>query len=174
MKFALIIPDGGADEPQSSLAGRTPLQAARTPHMDQIVQLGVVGRSDNVPASMPSGSDVATMSLFGYDPLKYHTGRAPLEAAAQGLELGPDDWAIRCNLVTILNGVMVSFTAGQIPNDLARRLIDDLQRCLASRELEFYAGVSYRNLLIYRAGRGTRVTSRTTCVANSRARAASR
>ncbi len=155
-KFALIIPDGCADESQDSLGGRTPLQAARTPNMDEIVRLGVVGRADNVPASMPSGSDVATMSLFGYDPLKYHTGRAPLEAAAQGIELGPDDWAIRCNLVTIQNGVMVSFTAGQIPNDLARRLIDDLQRSLASRELEFYSGVSYRNLLVYRAGRGTR------------------
>jgi 2,3-bisphosphoglycerate-independent phosphoglycerate mutase len=156
MKFALVIPDGCADEPQSSLAGQTPLQAARTPHMDEIARLGVVGRSDNVPTSMPSGSDVATMSLFGYDPLKYHTGRAPLEAAAQGLELGADDWAIRCNFVTILNGVMASFTAGQIPNELARRLIDDLQRSLASRELEFYAGVSYRNLAIYRAGRAGR------------------
>lgn len=156
MKFALIIPDGCADEPQSSLGGRTPLQAARIPHTDEIARLGVVGRADNVPASMPSGSDVATMSLFGYDPLKYHTGRAPLEAAAQGIELGPDDWAIRCNFVTIEDGVMVSFTAGQIPNDLAERLIDDLQRELASRELEFYPGVSYRNLLVYRAGRGTR------------------
>lgn len=156
MKYALIIPDGGADEPQSSLAGRTPLQAASTPHMDEIARQGVVGRSNNVPASMPSGSDVATMSLFGYDPLEYHTGRAPLEAAALGIDLGPDDWAIRCNFVTISNGVMVSFTAGQIPSDLARRLIDDLQRCLASRELEFHAGVSYRNLLVYRAGRGTR------------------
>jgi len=156
MKFALIIPDGCADEPQDSLGGRTPLQAARTPHMDEIARLGVVGRADNVPPSMPSGSDVATMSLFGYDPLKYHTGRAPLEAAAQGIELGPDDWAIRCNFVTIQDGVMVSFTAGQIPNDLAEHLIDDLQRELASRELEFYPGVSYRNLLVYRAGRGTR------------------
>src|SRR5579872_1942290 len=134
MKFALVIPDGCADEPQDALGGRTPLQAARTPQMDEIVRLGVIGRSDNVPASMPSGSDVATMSLFGYDPLKYHTGRAPLEAAAQGIELGPDDWAIRCNLVTILNGIMVSFTAGQIPNELARRVIDELQRGLASRE----------------------------------------
>ncbi len=154
MKFALIIPDGAADEPQSSLGRRTPLQAARTPHMDEVVRLGVAGRSDNVPASMPSGSDVATMSLFGYDPLKYHTGRAPLEAAAQGIELGLDDWAIRCNFVTIANGEMASFTAGQIPNDLARSLIDNLQHRLASLELEFYAGVSYRNLLVYRAGRG--------------------
>src|SRR5262245_19593835 len=151
-KFALIIPDGCADEPQSALGGRTPLQAARVPNMDEIVRLGVVGRADNVPASMPSGSDVATMSLFGYDPLIYHTGRAPLEAAAQGITLGPDDWAIRCNFVTIENGVMKSFTAGQIPNDLAARLIEDLQRACGGPHLEFFSGVSYRNLLVYRAG----------------------
>src|SRR5262245_34557544 len=101
MKFALVIPDGCADEPQASLAGRTPLQAAHIPHMDEIARLGVVGRSDNVPPSLPSGSDVATMNLFGYDALKHHTGRAPLEAAAQDILLGPADWAIRCNLVTI-------------------------------------------------------------------------
>src|SRR5436189_1258988 len=120
MKFALVIPDGCADEPQALLGGRTPLQAAHTPHMDEIARLGVVGRTDNVPASLPSGSDVATMNLFGYDPLKYHTGRAPLEAAAQGIHLGQSDWAIRCNFVTIEAGRMVSFTAGQIPNDRAR------------------------------------------------------
>jgi 2,3-bisphosphoglycerate-independent phosphoglycerate mutase len=152
MKFALVIPDGCADEPQSILGGRTPLQAARVPNMDEIAQLGVVGRADNVPASMPSGSDVATMSLFGYDPLKYHTGRAPLECAAQGIALGPGDWAIRCNFVTIENGVMKSFTAGQIPNDLAEQLIADLARELGGAALEFHAGVSYRNLLVYRAG----------------------
>lgn len=154
MKFALIIPDGCADEPQSALGGKTPLQAARTPHMDEIASAGVVGRADNVPAVMPSGSDVATMSLFGYDPLQYHTGRAPLEAAAQGIELGPDDWAIRCNFVTIQNGVMKSFTAGQIPSDLARKLIAELQHRLGGPGLEFFPGVSYRNLLIYRSGEG--------------------
>jgi 2,3-bisphosphoglycerate-independent phosphoglycerate mutase len=152
LKYALIIPDGCADEPQASLGGLTPLQAARTLHMDSIARRGVVGRADNVPASMPSGSDVATMSLFGYDPLKYHTGRAPLEAAAQGIELGADDWAIRCNFVTVENGVMASFTAGQIPGDLARQLIADLKRELGGGNLEFHAGVSYRNLLVYRAG----------------------
>lgn len=150
MKFALIIPDGCADEPQSTLGGLTPLQAARIPHMDRIARQGVVGRADNVPASMPSGSDVATMSLFGYDPLKHHTGRAPLEAAAQGIPLGPDDWAIRCNFVTVLDGVMKSFTAGQIPNDLARELIERLRQSLGSPHWEFHAGVSYRNLLIHR------------------------
>lgn len=149
MKFALIIPDGCADEPQTGLGGRTPLQAARIPHMDEIVRFGVVGRADNVPVSMPSGSDVATMSLFGYDPLQYHTGRAPLEAAAQGIELGPDDWAIRCNFVTIDQGRMQSFTAGQIPNDLARRLIGELGKQLGSSTVEFHAGVSYRNLVVY-------------------------
>jgi|SRR5579872_1121211 len=151
MKFALVIPDGCADEPQAALGGKTPLEAAHKPHMDAIARLGIVGRADNVPAAMPSGSDVATMSLFGYDPLKYHTGRAPLEAAAQGIVLGPDDWAIRCNLVTIENAVMKSFTAGQIPNDIAGRLIGDLARALAAPGIEFHAGVSYRNLVIYRA-----------------------
>ena len=124
MKYALIIPDGVADEPQESLGSRTPLQAARIPYMDEIAKWGLVGRVDHVPASMPSGSDVGTMSLFGYDPLKYHTGRAPLEAAAQGIELGPLDWCIRCNLVTITAGRMTSFTAEQIPNELGRTLIE--------------------------------------------------
>jgi 2,3-bisphosphoglycerate-independent phosphoglycerate mutase len=114
MKYAIVIPDGCADEPQASLGGRTPLQAANTPAMDEIARLGVVGRSNNVPAHLPAGSDVANLSLFGYDPNKYFTGRAPLEAAAQGIKLGPDDWAIRCNLVTIEDQTMRSFTADHI------------------------------------------------------------
>ena len=152
MKYALVIPDGAADEPQPILGGKTPLQAARIPHMDQVASLGFVGRADHVPASMPSGSDVGTMSLFGYDPLQFHTGRAPLEAAAQGIELGPLDWCIRCNFVTIAGGKMVSFTAEQIPNALARTLIEALQReqC-GSEHWKFFPGVSYRNLLVYRA-----------------------
>jgi 2,3-bisphosphoglycerate-independent phosphoglycerate mutase len=155
MKFALVIPDGCADEPQAALGGRTPLQAARTPQMDEVARLGVVGRAENVPPSLPSGSDVATMSLFGYDPLKYHTGRAPLEAAAQGIPLGPADWAIRCNFVTIDEGRMVSFTAGQIPSDLAGELIQSLARRLGGPQWEFHAGVSYRNILIHRPLSGT-------------------
>ncbi len=154
MKYALIIPDGCADEPQASLSGKTPLQAAATPHMDEIAAGGIIGQSDNVPPSLPSGSDVATMNLFGYDALKYHTGRAPLEAAAQGIELGPHDWAVRCNLVTIQNGTMVSFTAGQIPNKLAAHLIGQMQRKYGDEQWEFHAGVSYRNLLIYRGAAG--------------------
>lgn len=154
MKYVLIIPDGCADEPQVALGGRTPLQAARVPCMDEVARAGTTGLTDNVPASMPSGSDVGTMSLFGYDPLVCHTGRAPLEAAAQGIQLGPDDWAIRCNLVTIQDGRMQSFTAGQVPSDMARELIGLLQAHHCGDEhWKFYPGVSYRNLLLYR-GRG--------------------
>lgn len=155
MKFALVIPDGVADEPQAALNGLTPLQAAEIPQMDLVARLGVVGRTDNVPASMPSGSDVGTMSLFGYDPLVYHSGRAPLEAAAQGIELQAGDWAVRCNLVTILDGVMRSFTAEQIPGGHAAELIRLLQQdhC-GDSHWKFVVGVSYRNLLIYRS-RGT-------------------
>ncbi|MES2792768.1 MAG: cofactor-independent phosphoglycerate mutase [Planctomycetota bacterium] len=150
MKYALIIPDGVADEPQDSLGARTPLQAARIPHMDAIARAGAAGRADNTPPSMPSGSDVATMSLFGYNPLELHTGRAPLEAAAQGIELGPYDWAVRCNLVTIRDGIMVSFTAEQIPNEIGAKLVAVMQEEFGGDRWEFIPGVSYRNLLIYR------------------------
>ncbi len=152
MKYVLVIPDGCADEPQDALGGKTPLQSANVPHMDAVVAEGILGRTDTVPASMPSGSDVGTMSLFGYDPLVYHTGRAPLEAAAQGIELGPHDWAIRCNFVTIADGNMASFTASQLPNDVGAELVALLQEATAEEpQWEFHQGVSYRNLLIYRA-----------------------
>ncbi len=91
MKYALIIPDGCADEPQDSLGGKTPLQAADTRAMDAIAAAGVVGRANHVPAHLPAGSDVANLSLLGYDPNQYFTGRAPLEAAAQGIKLGEND-----------------------------------------------------------------------------------
>jgi 2,3-bisphosphoglycerate-independent phosphoglycerate mutase len=154
MKYALVIPDGAADEPQAALAGRTPLQAARLPHMDAIAAAGVVGRANHVPASLSPGSDVANLSLLGYDPLANFTGRAPLEAAAQNIPLAADDWAIRCNLVTIEDQTMRDFTAGHISTDEARALLATLQERLADDRLRFYPGVSYRNLLVYRgAGR---------------------
>jgi len=152
MKYAIVIPDGCADEPQESLGGKTPLQAAHTPAMDEIARLGVLGRSNNVPASLPPGSDVATLSLLGYDPLVYFTGRAPLEAAAQGIELGPSDAAIRCNLVSIEDQTMRSFTADHISTEEARALLAAMQEHVADPRLEFVPGVSYRNLLIYRGG----------------------
>ena len=146
MKYALIIPDGAADEPQELLGGRTPLQAATTPAMDEIARLGVVGRANHVPPSLPAGSDVACLSLLGYDPLANFTGRAPLEAAAQGIALGASDWAVRCNLVTVEDQVMRDFTAGHISTEEARELLSTAQEQLGSDELQFCPGVSYRNL----------------------------
>jgi 2,3-bisphosphoglycerate-independent phosphoglycerate mutase len=160
MKYAIVIPDGCADEPQDSLGGKTPLQAANLPNMDRIAQQGIVGRSDNVPRPLTPASDVATLSLFGYDPLVVYTGRAPLETAAMGIPLGPDDWAIRCNLVHVADGEMRDFTAGHITSEEGRPLIEAMQSVCggpASRfvpgisgRLEFHPGVSYRNILVYR------------------------
>ena len=150
MKYALIIPDGCADEPQESLGGKTPLEAAHIPAMDAIAAAGVVGRANHTPATLPAGSDVANLSVFGYNPIEFYTGRAPLEAAAQGIELGPDDWAARCNLVTIEDQVMKSFTAGQVSTAEATELLLALQERLGGERLKFRPGVSYRNLLIYR------------------------
>ncbi|HND56119.1 MAG TPA: cofactor-independent phosphoglycerate mutase [Pirellulaceae bacterium] len=145
-----MIPDGCADEPQESLGGKTPLQAAHTPNMDAIVRAGVVGRANNVPAHLPAGSDVANLSLLGYDPNANFTGRAPLEAAAQGIALGPDDWAIRCNLVTVQDQTMRSFTAGHISSEEGATLLRDAQTALGDERWQFMPGVSYRNLLLYR------------------------
>ncbi len=173
MKYAIIIPDGCADEPQESLGGRTPMQVAKTPAMDEVAARGVVGRANHVPAHLPAGSDVANLSLLGYDPNVYFTGRAPLEAAAQGIQLAAEDWAVRCNLVTVEDQVMRSFTAGHISSEEAAELLEALQADLAAsaqqeandgagpqaggalapavcRSLEFVPGVSYRNLLLFR------------------------
>jgi 2,3-bisphosphoglycerate-independent phosphoglycerate mutase len=118
--------------------------------MDAIAREGVLGRSRNVPDRFLPGSDVATLSLFGYDPETVFTGRAPLEAAAAGVKLGSDDWAVRCNLMTIRDGRLSDFTAGHITSEEGRILIDALQAKLGRPEIEFHPGVSYRNLLIYR------------------------
>ncbi len=152
MKYAIVIPDGCADEPQEAVGGKTPLQAAQTPAMDAIAARGVVGRANHVPAHLPPGSDVANMSLLGYDPNENFTGRAPLEAAAQGIELGPADWAVRCNLVTIQDQIMRSFTADHISTEEATALLRTAQERLGVPNLEFVPGVSYRNLLLYRGG----------------------
>ena len=155
MKYAIVIPDGCADEPQESLGGRTPLQAARKPNMDRVAATGAVGRSNNVPAPLTPASDVATLSLFGYDPLAVYTGRAPLETAAMGIPLRPNDWAIRCNLVTVERGVMRDFTAGHITSEEGLPLVEAVQAALGGAtpggRLEFHPGVSYRNILVFRA-----------------------
>jgi len=162
MKYAIVIPDGCADEPIASLGNRTPLQAAQLPNMDALAARGMVGMSNNTPLHLPAGSEVANLCLLGYDPDVYFTGRAPLEAAAQNSTLGPHDWAVRCNLVTIEDQIMVDFTADHVSTAEATELLAAAQHSLvrAASEsdlcgvkpgcLEFVPGVSYRNLLIYR------------------------
>ena len=149
MKYLIVIPDGCADEQQAILGGQTPLEAARTPHMDRLARQGLVGRASHVPSHLPAGSDVANLSLLGYDPCTYFTGRAPLEAAAQGITLGANDWAIRCNLVTLQQHRMRDFTAGHISSAEASELLSSLQIDFGSPSLRFVPGVSYRNLLIF-------------------------
>ncbi len=150
MKYVIVIPDGCADEPQEELGGKTPLEAANTPAMDEVASLGIVGRANHTPAHLTAGSAVANMSLFGYDPVSNFTGRAPLEAAAQGIELGPYDWAIRCNLVTIEDQIMRDFTADHITSDQAKVLLAAAQEKIEDQHMEFAPGVSYRNLLLFR------------------------
>ena len=161
MKYVIVIPDGCADEPIDSLGGKTPLQAANLPTLDQIAMNGRLGLSNNTPGHLPAGSEVANLCLLGYDPDVYFTGRAPLEAAALGITLGPNDWAIRCNLVTIEDQTMVDFTAQHISTAESTSLLASAQTELLEKEnrlsnvgllsrLEFVPGVSYRNLLIYR------------------------
>jgi 2,3-bisphosphoglycerate-independent phosphoglycerate mutase len=150
MKYAIIIPDGAADDPLELLGGKTPIEAAKTPNMDRIATEGRQGIVRTVPDKFESGSDVATMTLLGYDPAVYHTGRAPLEAAAQNIPLAATDRVFRCNLVTVVDGVMKDHSAGGIGNAEAQRLLANLRRDLDLPGFEFYNGVSYRNLLVYR------------------------
>lgn len=148
VKYVLILPDGAADDPLPDLGGRTPLEAARTPHMDLIASRGIQGVARTVPEGFIPGTDVATLSLFGYDPDTCYTGRAPLEAAARGLTARPDELIFRCNFVTIdSDGCMADFTAGHISQRHADRLIADLNTMLADEGCVFHAGVSYRNLM---------------------------
>lgn len=150
MKYAIIIPDGAADDPLDELDGKTPLAAAHTPNMDRIASEGRVGLVRTIPEGFESGSDVATMCLLGYDPAVYHTGRAPLEAAAQHIPLAPTDWVFRCNLVTVVDGIMKDHSAGGISDAEAQRLLAELAKNLSLPGFEFHNGVSYRNLLVYR------------------------
>lgn len=151
-KRVLLVPDGMADEPQAALGGRTPLEAAATPAMDGLARGGVVGLVRTVPDGMPPGSDVANLAVLGYDPAAVFSGRSPLEAASIGVELGPRDVAYRLNFVTVADGLMKDNTAGHISTDEARGCIEALQAALGSDAFEFYTGVSYRHLLVWRGG----------------------
>jgi 2,3-bisphosphoglycerate-independent phosphoglycerate mutase len=153
MKYAVVIPDGAADDPLPQLGGRTPIEAAATPSMDFVASTGRIGLVRTVPDGFESGSDVATMSLLGYDPAVYHSGRAPLEAAAKKIPLSKTDWVFRCNLVTTSDGVMIDHSAGGISDAEAGVLLTDLAAAVSIAGFEFHQGVSYRHLLVVRGDR---------------------
>jgi 2,3-bisphosphoglycerate-independent phosphoglycerate mutase len=150
MKYVVLVGDGMADRPIDALGGRTPLQVAHIPHMDQLAEAGRCGLAKTVPEGMPPGSDVANLSIFGYPPQRYYSGRAPLEAAAMGIQLAEGEIAFRCNLVTVRDGVMEDYSAGHISSEEGKELIRALRPLMPGQRL--YAGVSYRNLLVLKAG----------------------
>jgi len=148
-KYVIIIPDGAADEPIEAFDGKTVIEAAEIPNIDQIAMDGKQGLVRTVPESMTAGSDVAQMSLLGYDPTQCYSGRAPIEAAAMGIPLDLKDWVFRCNLVTFADKKMADHSAGHISTDEAKTLITDLARAMNEiHGIRFYTGVSYRHLFV--------------------------
>ena len=149
MKYIIILGDGMADEPLPELNGKTPLEAVDTPAMDSIARSGVNGTFLTLPEGLPTSSDVANMSVLGFYPERNYPGRGPIEAVSQGIELGPDDVAFRCNLVYASeDGVLRDYSAGHIDNTVSAQLMRDLQAKFGSDKVTFYPGVSYRNLLV--------------------------
>ena len=158
MKYVVIIGDGMADRPVEELGGLTPLKKAFTPNMDKLARGGIMGKARTVPEGFHPGSDVANLSILGYDPALYYTGRAPLEAASIGVGLGETDVAFRCNLVTLkfnrdkTRAVMEDYSSGHITTEEAGELIASIGAALKERDIAFYRGVSYRHLMVWRNG----------------------
>jgi len=156
MKYIILIGDGMADSPIAELGNRTPLEAANTPNMDSLAGAGSYGLFKTVPDGYAPGSDVANLSVLGYSPAKYYTGRAPLEAASIGVKLGPTDIAFRCNLVTLVDKdgstIMNDYSSGHITTEDAAGIIPDLDKALQSEGVRFYLGTSYRHLMVWKDG----------------------
>ncbi|MDI6799591.1 MAG: cofactor-independent phosphoglycerate mutase [Actinomycetota bacterium] len=150
MKYIFLVPDGAADYPLRELGDKTPLQFANAPNMDSLAQRGIIGSVDTIPRGMNPGSDVANMSLLGYDPLKYHTGRGFFEAAQLGIELKEGEYAFRCNLITVLDDRIADYSAGHISSEEASELISALNDFFADDGLRFYPGLSYRHIMVSR------------------------
>ena len=156
MKYIVILGDGMADEPLEILGGKTPLEYARTPNMDRMAKEGSCGLLRTIPDGFEAGSDIANMSVLGYAPEKYYTGRGPLEALSMGIDLAPDDVAYRCNIVTVESNTMADFSAGHISSAEGAALFDSLQQEIP--EVMLRVGVSYRNLLVIHGGNGASST----------------
>jgi 2,3-bisphosphoglycerate-independent phosphoglycerate mutase len=148
MKYIVLVNDGMADYRLPELNNKTPMQVADTPNLNEIIPKSKCGRLITIPPGSEPGSDAANLSILGYDPKIHFTGRGPLEAAAQGIKLGNNDMAFRCNLITEKNGILVDYSAGHISTPEAMQLIDKLNEKLGTENQKFYPGLSYRNLLI--------------------------
>jgi 2,3-bisphosphoglycerate-independent phosphoglycerate mutase len=149
-KYVILVGDGMADLPIESLHGKTPLEYASTPNMDRLAAAGILGLARTVPDGMHPGSDIANLSLLGYNPREFFSGRAPLEALNMGIDLGPRDLAIRCNMVEIRDGVMHDFSAGHISSELSAIIMKELAKNITLPGVEYYSGVSYRNIVVWR------------------------
>jgi len=155
MKYLILVGDGMGDYPIAELGGKTPLEAANTPNMDELCRKGEFFLNHTIPDGFPPGSDVANMSLMGYDPALYYTGRAPLEAAAMGITLAPDEIVFRCNLVTLDQSndgrtTMRDFSAGHISSEESHRIIDTLEAECSTGQFHFKPGISYRHLVVFK------------------------
>ncbi len=148
MKYIILVPDGMADYPIKELGDRTPLEAAHRTNMDFMAKNGMTGLVQTIPPRMPPGSDIGNLGLMGYDPQKSFSGRAALEAANLNVELADDEVAFRCNLVTVGDGKMIDYSAGHIQTKEASHLIDALNKELSGHDIKFYAGKSYRHLMV--------------------------
>jgi len=151
MKYVLVVGDGMADYPIPELGNKTPLQVAYKPNMDAIAAKGQSGLLRTVPEDLSPGSDAAILSVLGYDPKRFLTGRGPLEAASRGIQLKEDDVAFRCNLITEKDGFLVDYSAGHITTKESAKLIEAVKRtCEKAGEIEFFSGLDYRHFLILR------------------------
>jgi 2,3-bisphosphoglycerate-independent phosphoglycerate mutase len=151
VKYVVLVPDGCADEPLDELGGRTPLEAAAMPNLTALAARGEVGRAAVIPDGLPPGSDVGNMAILGFDPARFHTGRAPIEAAAMGIELAPDEVAYRCNLVTLgADDTMVDFAAGHPTDAQSHPILAALEAELGGGRdgVRFHPGVEYRHLCV--------------------------
>jgi len=152
MKYIVLVGDGMADYPVKELEERTPLEAGRTPNMDFIAKHGRLGRVRTIPDKMSPASDVANLSILGYDPKEFYTGRGPLEAANLGVDLEEDDVAFRCNLITASGDILTDYSAGHISSKEAQILIKFIDQNLGTNRIKFYPGVSYRHLMLVKRG----------------------
>ena len=163
MKYIVVLGDGMSDEPVAALGGKTPLEYANTPAMDALASMGEMGMVQNVPTGMSPGSEVANLSVMGYDPLTDFTGRSPLEALSVGVEMEPDDIVFRCNLVTLTEPepyaekTILDHSSGEIATADADILMDAIRENFNSEEFRFYTGTSYRHIMVWKHGRLARL-----------------